>query len=371
MAVFVLKGENYMVWYIAFKDIASFFHSQKKVFIWLVICMICGSFVLNYSYSFARYRGDLYEYMTGADIPRYKVKGISKVSEAEEILSEISGGDFPEIRDYQIFGKSNDGLTIVGSTFISQSSSSFTGTWSEGYYNEIPNGLDNVCAVNIELLDYGGRLKMVGESFVLDGEEFTIKGVFKPYSNNNDVVILADKFLEKYDNADNVDGLWLTFEQHLNEAQSQKLEQIIRDKIPGAAISYPPEKGAEGAQTVKSNQLQYSAIIILLVVCLVSLIKYRQSVNLPAYTIYWINGAANSRIMQAAACESLTLCLTTYSAGLGLNVLSRHFFTRNSPLTLNDILIGFGIFFGTFALFTLINTAKICKQFKVTNIRRD
>lgn len=357
-----------MTWYVTFKDIASFFHSQKKVFIWLVICMICASFVLNYSYSFARYRGDIYEYATGADIPRYKVNGISKASDAEEILSKIRDGDFPEIRDYQIFGKSNDGLIIVGSSYISQSSASFTGTWSEGYYNNIPNGLDNICAVNIELLDYGERLKMVGEAFFLDGEEFTIKGVFKPFRNNNDIIILSDKFLEKYDNAD---SLWLTFEQHLNESQSRKLEQLIRDKIPAASISYPPKKGAEGAQTVKSNQLQYSAIIILLVVCLVSLIKYWQSVNLPAYTIYWINGAANSRIMRVAACESLVLCSVTYLAGLGLNVLSRQFFTRNSPLTLNDILIGFGIFFGTFALFTLINTAKICKQFKVTNIRRD
>ncbi len=368
----MIKGCGIMIiWYITFKDIASFFNSQKKVFIWLVICMICGSFVLNYSYSFARYRGDLYEYATGADIPRYKVNGISKASDAREILSEIRGGDFPEIREYQIFGKSNDGLTVVGSSLISEDSASYTGTWSEGYYNEITNGLDSVCAVNIKLLDYGERLKMVGEVFVLDGEEFTIKGVFEPFRNNNDIVILADKFLEKYKNADNAESLWLTFEQHPSEAQSRKLEQIIRDKIPTAAILPPPEKGAEGAQTVKSNQLQYSAIIILLVVCLVSLIKYWQSVNLPAYTIYWINGAANSRIMQAAACESLVLCLATYPAGLGLNVLSRQFFTRNSPLTLQDILIGFGIFFGTFALFTLINTAKICKRFKVTNIRRD
>ncbi len=365
----MIKGCGIMIiWYITFKDIASFFNSQKKVFIWLIICMICGSFVLNYSYSFARYRGDMYKYATGADIPRYKVNGISKASDAEKILSEIRGGDFPEIREYQIFGKSNDGLAVVGSSFISENSASYTGTWSEGYYNEIPNGLDNVCAVNIKLLDYGERLKMTEEVFVLDGEEFTIKGVFEPFRNNNDIVILAYKFLEKYDNADN---LWLTFEQRPSEAQSRKLEQIIRDKIPTAAILPPPEKGAEGAQTVRSNQLQYSAIIILLLVCLVSLIKYWQSVNLPAYTIYWINGAANSRIMQVAACESLVLCLATYLAGLGLNVLSRNIFTRNSPLTLQDILIGFGIFFGTFALFTLINTAKICKQFKVTNIRRD
>ena len=75
--------------------------------------------------------------------------------------------------------------------------------------------------------------------------------------------------------------------------------------------------------------------------------------------------------MRVALCESLLLCVSTYLAGLGLNALLRNFLTRTAPLTLADIGIGFGIFFGTFAVFTLINTVKICRQFKVTNVRRD
>ncbi len=136
-------------------------------------------------------------------------------------------------------------------------------------------------------------------------------------------------------------------------------------------MTYPPEPGEAGADIVKSNELQYTVIIVMLIVCLASLIRYWQSVNLSAYTIYWLNGASNSCIMKAAACESLILCTVTYFAGLGLNAVSRNLFSRTSPLTLNDILVGFAIFFGTFALFTLINTSKICRNFKVTDVRRD
>lgn len=129
--------------------------------------------------------------------------------------------------------------------------------------------------------------------------------------------------------------------------------------------------GGEGSDTVRSNEIQYTIIVIMLVVCLVSLIKYWQAVNLSAYTVYWINGATNGVIIGAALCESLLLCGSTYLVGLGLNALSRLFMTKTASLTLNDILIGFGVFFGVFAVFTLINTTKICKRFNTANVRRD
>ena len=50
-----------MVWYVAVKDIINFYRTEKHVFIWLIISMIVCSFVINYSYAFARYRGNLYD----------------------------------------------------------------------------------------------------------------------------------------------------------------------------------------------------------------------------------------------------------------------------------------------------------------------
>ena len=241
-----------------------------------------------------------------------------------------------------------------------------TGEWCEGYYSEFEHTGENICAVNVDMLDYGERMKMTGETFTLDGEEFIIKGVFDNWRIDTGVLIFADKFAEKYGR---LDSFRVTFKERLTEKQERELVSIINENIPNARITYPPAPGETGSGVVKTNELQYSAIIIMLVVCLVSLIKYWQAVNLPTYTIYWINGATNGTVMRVALCESLLLCVSTYLTGLGLNALLRNFLTRAAPLTLMDIGIGFGIFFGTFAVFTLVSTAKICKQFKVTNIR--
>ena len=84
-----------MVFFITLKDIAAFFRSEKKVFIWLLICMISGSFVLNYSYSFARYRGAIYEHNLGADRARYRIYADSPTDAADAVLTQISESDLP------------------------------------------------------------------------------------------------------------------------------------------------------------------------------------------------------------------------------------------------------------------------------------
>lgn len=364
-----MQGVAKVVFFITLKDIAAFFRSEKNVFIWLLICMISGSFVLNYSYSFARYRGAIYEHNLGADRARYRIYADSPTAAANDILAQISESDFPETDNYQFFVRSADGYTVIGSSYIyGDHMGDLTGIWFEGYYSEIENNGENVCAVYEKLLDYGERMKMKGETFTLDGEEFIIKGVFSNWRTDTGALIFSDKFAEKYGR---LDSFRVTFKERLTAAQERELVSIINENIPNARITYPPAPGETGSNVVKANELQYSAIIIMLVVCLVSLIKYWQAVNLPAYTVYWINGATNGIVMRVALCESLLLCVLTYLVGLGLNALLRNFLTRAAPLTLADVGIGFGIFFGTFAVFTLVNTAKICRQFKVTNVRRD
>lgn len=359
-----------MIFRITLKDIKAFFISEKKVFIWLLICMICGAFALNYSYSLARWIGDQYENNSaGAMLPRYTIIGGGKTNSAGEILDRLSAEGFPNIDNYQLYLNIDEGYTVAGSSFISMSSAWFTGTWYEGYMTPIENNSgEKVCAVNSTLLDYGDRFKMTGESYILGGEEFTIKGVYESWRTGAGVVIFADKFLEKYEK---FDKMQITFSERLNEVQTAEFKKIVSESIENADVAPPPEIGSIGDSHASANRLQYSGIIIMLVVCLVSLIKYWQSVNLPAYTIYWINGATNKTMIAVAMCESMLLCGATYLAGLGLTAVSRLVFTLNAPLSPKDILVGFGIFFGTFAVFTLINTAKICKEFKVTNVRRD
>lgn len=356
-----------MVWYITFKDFVSFFRMEKKVFIWLLVCMICGSFVLNYSYSFARYRGKIYENNSVEPSARYKINAVCDIDSARKILKSISESTLPEIETFQIFGETENGYAIAGSSYISKNSASFTGLWTEGYSSEIENTGENICAVDSDILEYNGRLTMIDETISVDDEEFVIKGVYEDYFYAQ-IVIFADKFFDKYNK---FDKLWISFHEPLNDEQYHEFEWIVKENIPHGNLVSAFKPGTINLDVVRVNELEYSVIIIMLVICLVSLIKYWHSVNLPTYTIYWINGATNGFIIGVAACESLVLCVLTYFIGLGLNAVSRNFFSKSSLLKFNDILIGFGVFFGTFLIFTLINTAKICKKLNVMNVRRD
>ncbi len=360
-----------MIFHITFKDLAAFARSEKQVFIQLLVCMVCGSFVLNYSYSFARYQGRLFDWMNGADKAKYSVmcSGSESVDKAKSVIERVSRDDFPEIESYQLYRMTDDGYLIAGSTELSLRVT--TGSWIEGYHRNIENTGNNVCAMNSEQLEYGGRIKMSGESTVIDGEEFIIKGVFSPYRSNLGAMIFADKFLEKYDDFTQIS---ITFKERLNNVQQSELERVVRENVTGR-ITVPPKPGASGEEATRSAEIGFSMMAVILVLCLVAMLKYWQQVNLPAYTVYWINGATNGTIMRIALCESLLLCVVTYSAGLGLNVLTRKifsgFFSAAAPLELSDIVMGFAIFFGTFTIFTVINAAKICKTFRVANVRRD
>lgn len=356
-----------MILYIALKDIRAFFRSEKPVFLWLIFCLICGSFMLNYSYSFARYHGEIYEYNSGASIARYRIDGFASTDKFGELLERISREVIKEIEDYQLFNTTSNGNVIVGSSFISEKSAAFTGIWREGYAAEISPTELSACAINSKLLNYNGRLTMTGEKFMIDNEEFVIRGVFE-MSNNADIVIFADKFIEKYDD---FNKLWITFSQRLSAEQELNFSRIIKNEIPDCNIISPPAKGEAGSDIVKSSELQYTAIIIMLIICLVSIIKYWQTVNVGTYTIYWISGASEGKIMLLALCECLVLCVCTYLAGLGINTLSRSFLSKNAPLEPLDIIIGFGVYFGVFTVFVLINTARICKTFNTANIRSD
>ena len=366
-----LQGVMQVVFFITLKDIAAFFRSEKRVFIWLLICMISGSFVLNYSYSFARYNGEIYESNLGAAATRYKINGSSTTAALDVIMDKIAEGNFPGISDLQLFGKSTEGYYVVGSSFISKASGEFTGLWTEGYAKPIDSSEENACAVSDVLLEYGKRLKMVGEVFDFENEQFVIRGVYEMarlFDSSADVVIFDKKYREIYDD---FEALWINFEQRLDEKQELEFQRIINESVPQGYITFPPAPGESSSDMVKLNELMFTAIIIMLIICLVSIIEYWQKTNISTYTIYWLNGATTGTIMLLALCESFVICASTYLVGLGLNAVSRFFLPSSAPLKLFDIVLGFGVFFGVFAVFTLINTAKICKTLSVTRVRRD
>ncbi len=359
-----------MIWYVTIKDIINFYKTEKHVFIWLIISMVICSFVINYSYAFARYRGNLYDENMGENLPVYKIYGSENIefSTFENVFSDLETAGIPEVTAVSCMTSTESGIRIAGSTEISPKNFKLTGAWVEGYASVINKDAQNICVVNENLLSYEGRLKMTGESYCLDDEDFTIGGVYESLNGTADIVVFIDKYKEKYGSFDEI---WITFKENLNQNQQQVLETVIKKYVGHGSIHFPEMSSDTGKMITASNQLQYSIFIILLIVFLASIIQYWYDVNISTYTVYWITGASSKNILWVVFGETFVLSVSSYVIGLLLNVIARQVLTRNAPLTVYDIALGFSIFFGTMLVFGLINMIRICQTFSVNNIRRE
>lgn len=359
-----------MVWYVAVKDIISFYKTQKNVFIWLIISMIVCSFVINYSYSFARYRGNLYDENMGENQPLYKIYSSDDmdVDTYNNIISDLKKKDIPNVSSVACMTKTKNGIRIAGSTDLSPGNFKLTGAWVEGYAIEKNSEKQKICVVNEKLLSYKDKLKMTGETYSIDDEDFVIEGVYETLVSSVDIVIYLDKYMKKYGC---FDELWLTFEEKLDSKQQHMVETVINNRIKNARIESPVESSEEAQAITVSNQMQYSLFIILLVVFLASIIQYWYEVNISTYTIYWMTGAPIRKILGLVLGENFILCVCSYLAGLLLNILFGQFITQSARLTVNDMALGFGIFFGTMLILGLINMLRISRTFSVNSIRRE
>lgn len=359
-----------MIWYVTLKDIFNFFKSERIVFIWLIVSMITGSFILNYSYAFARYRGDLYDYNMGTDTPVYKISSSDKValSVFDAVFSDFEDAGLPEVVSVTCLTCAENGMRVAGSAQISPEDFPLTGLWVEGYALPISADTRDACVVEESMLSYGNRVKMTGETFSLDEEDFVICGVYESFGGAADVVIFMDRYKEKYGCFDDI---WIVFQEKLDENEQQMFETTIRKYIEHGSITYPDISGGAGEMITVSHQLKYSVLMVLLVVFLASIIQYWYDVNISTYTVYWMTGASNRKILGVVFCETLLLCTGTYVTGLILNALFRLILTRNAPLTIGDVILGFSIFFGTMLVLSLVNMIRICRTFSVKNIRRE
>lgn len=361
-----------MLWCIALKDISAFLNKERKVFFGLLAGMVTAAFILNYSYSFARFRGEMYDQAWGSDIPIYRISSTIpvKLSEFEKVLSDFKEAGLPETVSISCRTSTADGKRIAGTTEITPNGAWLTGTWTEGYAVSVSPDDKNACAVSDRLLSYDGRLKMTDEVFTLDSEEFIIRGVYETFAGfgEADIVIFLEKYKEKYGVFNDI---WITFDEHLSEKEQQTFENLVKKYVEHGSIHWPQKSTEDAEMVTRSHQLQYSIFIVLLVVFLASILQYWYDVNLPAYTVYWLIGAKNRRILGIVFCETLLLCGSSYVVGLLLNAVCRLVFTKNAPLTISDMALGFGIFFGTMLIFGLINMVRLCRTFSVSNIRRE
>lgn len=356
--------------YITLKDVRAFFFRERKLFLFYLISMVICSFSINFAYSFANYRGEIYDQETGESTPVFKVYPDEALSTdtLNEIMDSWNDSDFGEkypIQEYVCF-KNSQGLTIAGASFISPNYSSITGLWTEGYWSEITPADGSVIAINENLLDYSNnKMKMTGETYVLDGTEYIIRGVYK-LANMSDAVIFYEDFSENYGS---MDSFWFIMKFALDEDALQCFTSILQEYIPHGTIEYPQDEVTTGDIVSTSHKMQYSLIIVVLMYFIAMLYNFWHERNLPAYTVYWVVGMPPIKIIGIAVTEMILLFGGTYLVGLMLNLLVRLFLADYLPISIKDIVLGFGLTFAIMLVCSIKNMYRMCMNFSLTNLK--
>lgn len=358
--------------YITFKDIRAFFFRERKLFVFYLVSMIICSFTINFSYSFANYRGELTDQATGESTPIMKVYPDEALSTdtLNEIMDRWNDSDYGEnypIEEYVCFFENSQGLTIAGSSFISSKYGAITGLWKEGYWSEITPEQGRVIAINGRLLDYSGnKMKMTGETYVLDGTEYIIRGVYEKDGGMSDAVIFYEDFSKNYGS---MNSFWIIMQSDLDEAALAYFLSVIQEYVAHGAIEFPQDDYTTGSMVAASNKVQYSLIIVVLVYFVAMLYDFWHKRNLPAYTVYWITGMPPIKIIGIAVTEMLLLFGGTYLVGLMLNLLVRLFWSDYLPISAEDLLLGFGLMFIIMLVYSIKNMYRMCTNFSLTNLK--
>lgn len=359
--------------YITLKDVRAFFFRERKLFLFYLISMVICSFSINFAYSFANYRGEIYDQGTGESTPVLKV--YSEVPLSTDTFNKIldswndsdSGRKYP-IAEYVCFSENSRGLTIAGASFISPKYSRVTGLWAEGYWSEITPADGSVIAINGNLLDYSNnKMKMTGETYELDGREYIIKGVYEK-NGISDAMIFYDDFSENYGS---MDSFWVIMQSDLDEDALKCFTSMLQGYIAHGSIEYPQNGATTGSMVSASNKMQYSLIIAVLVYFVAMMYNFWHERNLPAYTVYWVVGMPPIKIIGIAVTEMLLLFGGTYLVGLMFNLLVRLFLSDYLPVSIKDIILGFGLIFTIMLVCSIKNMYRMCKDFSLTNLKGD
>ncbi len=358
------------VFYITLKDIKAFYSREKRLFVFYLASMVICAFMINFSYSFANYRGELHDSSTGAGTPIVKVRPDENIS--TDILDEImetwgasdNGQKYP-IAEYVCFVQNDRGMQIAGSSFISTKHSILTGLWVEGYWRDISPEDGKVIALNGRYLDYTDHMKMTGEVYELDGQEYIISGVYCD-SFMNDAVIFYDDFVKAYGV---MDSFWLIMPSDFDDTAANALVSIIQEYIPHGTMELPVDDVTSGEIFSISNKTQYSLIIVVLVYFVAMLYNFWHKRNLPVYTVYWLVGMTPAKIVSIAVAELILLFGGTYIVGFLLNLFVRVFISEYLAVTPADFILGFGLTFAVMLLCVIKNMRRMCRSFSVTNLR--
>lgn len=365
-----MKEVAHVIFFVTLKDIAAFFKQKKQVFLWMIFCMTAVSFAMNYAFSFNRYLTngvkDAFESRARDFTVDCGVKAECEV--IDTIRSEFIKSGLPEIKEIYLFNNSENWETVVGTERIYKDADlfEFDEVWLEIDEDIIASGDENICVVGEKLLDYSGRVTMVGEKFETDGEEFVIGGVVKGHCF--DLMIPTDKFRERFSSCEQIEFF---FAEALDSTQKDIFYRIIRENIEQSSVQLfkSPEERASG--TYSSGVMQYGSVVLLTICCLIFMLEFWQDCNKTTYAVYWINGATKKRLVAMSILEMIILSLGTYLIGLVLSIAAQFVFPMFTSLDLSDIILGFALYMTCFIVSGAVISIRKMSSVDISDLRRD
>lgn len=360
-----------MTLYITIKELGAFFKQKKEVFLWMIFCMICISFVMNYAFSYNRFTSNQSKRFFESRARYFMINCPDETDcgVIDEIKSELENNGFPKVKETYIFNNSRNESPIIGADYIGKNSDMFIieEAWLETDDEILANANDYICVVSQSILDETDSMTVVGNNFEIDGEEFVIGGVAHGYFVENAMIPL-DKFKEKYSSCREID---LFFSEELSETQIEEFYQIVQQHIEHGSIKRYQQPDDLVMPSYYSNMIQYVVVVLLSIVCLISMLEFWQDCNKTTYVIYWLNGATKSKLVLSSLLGIVILALGTYLIGLGLSSIANFIFPMLTSLELTDIVFGFLFYIICFIISGTVISIRKMNSVRISDIRRD
>lgn len=360
-----------MILYISLKEICAFFKQKREVFLWLIFCMICISFAMNYAFSFSRFNSNrIYNfYEPRARIFEINCNEETDLGAVDDIKSELESSGFPSVKETYLFKRFEDGREIIGADYIGKNADIFLmeEAWIETDDEILASGKDNVCLIAEDSIDEINGLTVVGEKYEADGEEYVIGGVVRGFFVET-AMIPMDKFKEKYASCSRVD---LVFSEKLSDEQTDELYAVVQKHIEHGGIKRYKQPETAALSSYSSNVMLYAAVVLLAVVCLISMLEFWQNCNKTTYAVYWLNGASKKKLAASSVLGIIMLALGGYLIGLCLSAAAQFIFPMLTSLELTDIILGFSLYIICFIISGAVISIKNMNSIKISDIRRD
>jgi hypothetical protein len=224
-----------------------------------------------------------------------------------------------------------------------------------------------ICAIDYHLVNYEKRSSVLGTITNVDGQDYTIGGVFGAQPKYNLVYISISDFQKmKYD----VNEIHIKFKKIPDKKQINNFCEKINSLSSNAYIEYPSKTDTASNKIYINNILQGSAIIFLAMIGVATIFYYWLQESLQLRLVQYISGAHTFEIFIQIIAEAFILGGISFFAGIILYKILELFLPQYRFTMLNLIVSGI-IYFTFLFLFVGIYAGYSCKNLNIKNVKGD